>query len=300
VTAAFGACFAFGLERIRRWRPRSVALVAGDLALVSLLGVAVFWHGLLFDARAIRGAFPLTEASMANHYGVVYYAGRDRAAAHELFARAAADDLYLGYENLALLAFEDGRPVEALHLLKRALRLQPAQSPGKAADRALYDRITRAEYLNLVAVFEYGRGRVARAARAAAAALELDPTLPEAHYDLALALLEQLGPGATGSPARARAQQQLDDALAFDPGFAEARALRAIVEGGCGAGRVASAAWQHSAPGNRRYPVETGVGAPYAASIGRRRHILDPPNRLRAAGCEGPTSPNARATSGAS
>ena len=31
-----------------------------------------------------------------------------------------------------------------------------------------------------------------------------------------------------------------------------------------------------------------------------RWRVLDPPDRLRAAGCEGPKSPNARATSGAS
>jgi tetratricopeptide (TPR) repeat protein len=279
-TLAFGVCFAIGLDRLRRWRRWSFRLVGCDLVLVSALSVAVFWHGFLFEDREIRGSWPLMEASTANQTGVVYYAAGDRTVAHEHFVCAADHGLYLGYENLALLAFQDGRPDEALHLLKRALRLQPAQSFGNAGDRALYDRRTRAEYLNLFAVFEYARGSTERARRAAAGALRLDPTLPEAHYDLALATFASVAAQqATGTPTRLRilAREHLDKALELDPAFAEARSLKAAVAATLAPGCVVDSApaphWERSAPGARLYPVETGPGAPYAASIGRRRHI---------------------------
>jgi tetratricopeptide (TPR) repeat protein len=292
VTAAFGVGFALGLERLRRWRPSSLSVVAVVLMLLSTISVAVFWHGLLFDERARQGSFPMIVASEANQYGVVYYAGGDRRTARQHFERAAADGLYLGYENLALLAFEDGRPDEALHLLKRAVRLQPTQSFGNAADRALYDRGTRAEYLNLVAVFEHARDGRERAGRAAATALRFDPTLPEAHYDLAVTMLEDaaaLPATSTRMPVLVRAQQHLDRAIDLDPGFAEARSLRVMaptLEPGCVALAAAPLDWERSAPGDRLYPVETGPGAPHAAAIGRRRHI-GLPDRLRAASCGG-------------
>ncbi len=291
VTAAFGLCFALGLERVLRWRPESWRLVAAVLALLSVISVAVFWHGLLFDERTRHGSFPMIEASEANQYGVVYFAGGDRRTAETHFERAAADGLYLGYENLALLAFDAGRAPEALHLLKRALRLQPLQSSGRPADRALYDRQTRAEYLNLMAVFEHGLGRTERARRVATAALRLDPTFPEAAYDVALVTLEASRAQrdvAARSAAVAHARGLLDRALALDPGFAEARSLGAIarsVEAGC-ASDPAALAWERAAPGTRRYPVEAGQGAPHAASIGRRRHITDADDRLRVAACE--------------
>jgi hypothetical protein len=290
VTAAFGVCFVLGLERLRQWRPSSLLLVATVLTLLSTISVAVFWHGLLFSERDRQGSFPMIAASEANQNGVVYYAGGDRRSARERFQRAAADGLYLGYENLALLAFEEDRPDEALHLLKRALRLQPTQSFGNAADRALYDRGTQAEYLNLVAVFEHARGRTQRAGRAAATALRLDPALPEAHYDRALTLLEDAAAQPATSarvPTIVRAQEHLDRALSLDPGFAEARALRATASAlapGCGSQSAAVSDWS-SAPGTRLYPVETGPGAPHAAAIGRRRHIAIP-DRFRAVSCE--------------
>lgn len=282
VTAAFGVAFGLGLERLRGRRVR--ALLGANLALAGALAVVVFWHGLLFDARAIRGTFPLGEASVANQSGVVAYAGGDRAAARASFSRAAADGLHLGEENLAVLAFEDGRPDTALHHVKRALRLQPTQSFGLAADRALYDRATRAEYVNLVALFEQARGHSARAARAAAAAVVLDPTLPEAHYHFALALLATRGPDPSpGAVGRARAV--LAQAVALDPGFAEAASLRARLDWYVADCQAAPPPWWAAAPGTRRYPVETGPGAPHAASIGRRRYVAKAPDWLRNLGC---------------
>jgi hypothetical protein len=293
VTAAFGVCFVLGLERLRAWRSSSVPMVAVLLSVLSVVAVTVFWHGLLFDERDRQGSFPLIAASEANQYGVVSYAGGARLAARDQFARAADEGLYLGYENLGLLAFEEGRTDEAVHLLKRAWRLQPLQSFGKGDDRDLYDTTTRAEYLNLVAVFEHARGRHARAQRAAAAALGLDPTLPEAHYDLATILLENVlqrsdDAGRTASLARAR--ELLAAAVALDEGFAEARMLGAIArtwEFGCVDSSTVVQAWKPSAAGARRYPVETGPGASHAASIGRRRHITPLPARLRSMNCGG-------------
>ncbi len=283
-SVAFGLAFALGLEWVALRRARVVRFVAVDLALASAIAVGVFWHGLLFSEREIFGSWPLIHASTADQYGVVYYAAGDRAAARAHFERAAADDLYLGYENLALLAFEDERTGEALHLLKRAIRLQPRQSPGQGPDRALYDRITAAEYWNLVSVFEHARGRMVRAEGAAAAAVARDPTLPEAHFDLAVAMLARADRGGGGVPATlARARSHLDRAVALDPGFAEAAALRAIVDAVAAGDRADAATGlvlRRAAPGDRLYPVETGIGAPYAASIGRRRHVTDLPETL--------------------
>ena len=293
VTVPFGIAFALGADRLRRWWPPSRVVVTTVVAVASVVSVAVFTHGLLFDDRALQGSFPLIAASEANQYGVVYYAGGDVAAARAHFGRAARDGLYLGYENLALLAFEAGRPDEALHLLKRAWRLQPFQAFGLPADRALYERMTRAEYANLLALFEHARGRVARARAAAATAVRLDPSLPEAAYDLAVTTLEYAlagEPAASRSEALIRARALLADAVALDPGFAEARSLRArlplrtsecTVAGGGGV-------LEKSAPGERRYPIETGPGAPHAASIGRRWHITNLSAPLLGATCRDP------------
>jgi tetratricopeptide (TPR) repeat protein len=285
-TAAFGVAFAVGAARVLRWRPATWPVLATVLALLTIVGSVVFSHGLLFDERTRHGDFPMIEASEVNQYGVVAYAGGDRDAARAAFARAASEGLHLGHENLALLAYEDGKPEEALHHLKRAMRRQPEESFGRASDRTLYDRQTRAEYWNLIAVFAHALGRMAHAERAAAVAMRLDPTLPEAPYDRAVATLARAfsGPGdaAAEAAAMARARADLARARKLDPGFAEANALAAMLEPGCESALIASA---RSVPGMRRYPVETGTGAPYAASIGRRRHVTTWPDRLRTARC---------------
>jgi tetratricopeptide (TPR) repeat protein len=256
------------------------------LGLLVVVASAVFSYGVLFDARTLRADFPHIDAHDENQYGVVAYAGGDRVQARERFARAAAAGLSLGYENLALLAYEDGKPEEALHDLKRALRRQPEESFGPAADCALYDRQTRAEYWNLIAVFAHALGRMAHAEHAATIAMRLDPTLPEAPYDRAVATLARAfaapGDAAAEAAAMARARADLARARKLDPGFAEANALAAMLEPGCESALVESA---RTAPGMRRYPIETGTGAPYAASIGRRRHVTVWPDRLRTARC---------------
>jgi tetratricopeptide (TPR) repeat protein len=280
VAPAFGVCFALGLARLRTRWPGAVPLVAVELAVTGALAAVVFWHGLLFDARTIRGHFPMIDATEANLQGVVAYAGGERDAARRLFGEAADAGLYLGYENLALLSLDDGRPAEALHLVKRALRLQPAQSFGLAADRADYDRVTRAEYLNLVAVITQQLGKPVRVRRAAAAATRLDPTLPEAHYDLAVAILDAARPELSPTAEVAEACRHLERALTLDPGFGDARALLAATRARSSA--CATTALPPPASG-RLYPVETGIGAPHAASIGRRRH---------AAPAAGPATPS--------
>lgn len=296
VTAAFGVAFALGLAELRRRWPRALRVVAADVALVSVLSVVVFWHGLLFDARAIRGSFPMIEASLTNQLGVVAYAGGDRGAARGHFERAAADGLHLGDENLGILALEDGRLDEAVHHLKRALRVQPSQSLGLAADRAMHDRGTRAEYLNLLALVALAQDRPERAARVAGAAVRLDPTIPEAHYDLAVALLAAPPVGANGPASLTSARVAIERSLALDSAFREASALRDLLDAyrsAC-AGLTTMPSWRTSPPGTRRYPVETGPGASYAASIGRRRHAPGPPPWLREYRCPAPTKPVAQ------
>ena len=289
VTVTFGVCFALGLEHARKWRPTLVPMVAANLLMLSAVAVVVFWQGLLFDPLPIRGAEqPMANAIEQNLYGVVYYAAGNRDAARQRFAVAAARGWHLGYENLGLLALDEGNPTQALHLLKRAMRLQPEQSFGRPADRTQFDRITGAEYLNLVAVVSHALGRPDRAERAAAGALRLDPTIPEVHYDLAVATLERALGGAERTVrggALSVARVHLDRALALDPGFGEARELLAAtraLEHGCDPGIRDAEPLEVRQTSARLYPIETGTGATQSASISRRRHITPVPGLLRA------------------
>jgi len=280
VTVPFGVLFALGLKWLRERRPALLPIAAVEMLVLAAISVSVFWYGLLFDAASIRGGFPMAEASERNHYGVVYYAGGVHDAARENFEAAAAQGLYLGWENLALLALEEGRPREALRLLGRAAHLQPQQSFGRPADRAEYDRVTRAEYANLRAVMLSALGRSARALRAAAAAVKLDPKIPEGWYDLAVLTLErETAASAAEIAGTSTVREQLERALGLDPGFAEARQLLAGI---ASASRDCSAPVPRSAASPARiYPVETGPGASYAASIARRQHIRELPQSLR-------------------
>ena len=298
ITVVFGVLFALGTARLAdRW-PRALPLVAAECALVAALAVAVFWRGLLFAHSAIAHPVPEFAAVARNAYGVVYYAAGDRDAARARFRAAAAAGWHLGWENLGLLALEEGRPLEALHLLKTARRLQPAQSFGLPEDRRRFDRTTRAEHLNTLAVVYHRLGWHEEALRAARAAHARDGDVPEVHYDLAvLCLLAAPDAGAGRELALRQAKRELERALALDPGFAEARTMLGVTQALAGDCEAAEATWRAAGDAcrRRRYPVETGPGTEHAASIGRRRTITDLPQRLGPAhsleACRRPRAP---------
>ena len=273
VSVVFAFFFGLGFAHVRRAWPALVPFVALECAAVFAVSLVVFWYGLLFDRDALWRGSPIIAAALENNAGVIEYAGNDLEAAHERFATAAAAGWHVAYENLAHLALDAGRPDEALHLMKRAMRLQAQQSFGRSDDRRRFVITTQAEYLNLLAVVYDALGRDDRALRAARAAVRTDPMIADAEYDVGLLTLRRAL--ASGVPPDrvllAGAEQHLARACTLDPGFTDAaillRSARAW-DGECApeADSVASA-------GGRRYPVETGLGLQHAASIARRRHI---------------------------
>jgi tetratricopeptide (TPR) repeat protein len=285
VTVVFGFWLAMGFGALQRWRPRWARLAAAEMAFLGCVSVLVFWHGLLFAPSSIAVQMPMRDAIESSLEGIVSYAGGDRATARRKFRAAAAEGSFLGYENLATLAFQDGRPREALHLLKRAVRLQPAQSFGTPADRRRFDRLTRAEHLNSLAVLSHASGHDGRALRAARAARRLDPTLPEVHYNLGmLALTSEVGAdGAPDGSVLRRARARFLRTVALDPAFLAALGMAGVaqaLEGDCrGAVRTLEAALHPARRPLRSYPVETGPGAPQFAAIGRHLRITEQSER---------------------
>ncbi len=274
---------ALGARR-RAWL-HAVTAVSVVLAVVSCV---VFLQGRWVGAWWLEKAqeVPLWR----NVAGVVYYAGGDTERAAELFRLASADGYHMGFENLSALALDGDRPLEALHDLRTAAKLQPSQSLGTAADQARFNELTRAEYLNSMAVIYHRLGWDRVAMHAAADAVVADPTLPEANYDLALLKLQDVygRPGRHEAPWRraylAQSRRLLSAALVADPAFQEARALAAFLEAAAGdcddASAAIEAALHPARPAYRSYP-DTGVGDLLASAIRRRRHITEVPESLR-------------------
>jgi hypothetical protein len=92
IAVPFSFWFALGLERLGRWRPGWPRLVGLECSALAVLGVVVFWQGFLFDASKIGHAIPYYDASLENHYGILYYAGGDRPRAREHFVSSSLDD----------------------------------------------------------------------------------------------------------------------------------------------------------------------------------------------------------------
>jgi tetratricopeptide (TPR) repeat protein len=266
--------------------------VTAACAALALAASVVFTHGLLFDPAAIRRSRSLDAPSLENIHGVVYFAAGERERAAELFRSSADAGWHLGYENLAALAFDAGRPLEAVHLLKRAARLQPEQAIGRPAERSRFSASTQAEYLNTLAVFYHRLGWREQALRAAEQATRLDASIPEAHYNLAI--LKLVGAVAHGSPSSTRDRVQLRQAMSefshaldLDPAFLRASAMLGVTQalsGDCAAGErtIADALAPHPEL-RREYAVETGPGVEHAAGIERRRTIEDVPPELEPA-----------------
>lgn len=119
----------------------------------------------------------------------------------------------------------------------------------------------------------------------------LDPTIPEASYDLALLTLESSlrddgTPDATKLPsALLESRRLLAETLSRDANFFDAAALAGstkVLEGQCDEGmrEIRDALALH--PGKYRfYPVSTGQGDIQAAGLHRRVHITEVPKALR-------------------
>ena len=286
VSVIFGFWFAFGADWLRIRHPRLLKGAVAACVLLAAISSTVFLQGRVIarDWFDEEHAAPLWR----NIYGVVYRAGGDSERARQYFQGVADENYHLGFENLSVLALEEGRPLEALYDLRRAAQLQPFQSLGTPADKALFNQLTRAEYLNTMAVIYHQLGWNAEADEAASQAVAADRQMPEANYDLAVLRLSSavLGNGVRDQAVRWAGIQQsrklVFSALVLDPGMAEARALGSTLEaldGNCDeAARQAEALGDFH--GHRAYPVDTGIGDMLASSVRRRRHITALPEAL--------------------
>jgi hypothetical protein len=266
VTVIFAFWFALGLSVLSRW-PRLIVVLTGEAGLLAAAIVPVFSYGWLFEI----GHSPQDQ----NARGVVCYLAGFPARAEDLFNAAAHDGVYAAHENLASIALEHGDPYRALAELLYAEAVMPSQVAGNAADRETHTRALMAEYRNTRAYIYDQLAWQDLALAAARDAIELDPTLPEAHFNRAVLLLK--------AGRVDQAMQVLPRAVELDPGFVEARELQAALEASCGTCQTAAVtitALKESRT-RRRYPVETGVGDVTDAGIGRRKIIRALPREGR-------------------
>lgn len=282
----------------RRWPPLFRPVVA-VCAATGLLSLVVFWQGFVFDSNLIRRSLPTLYDAETLQTGVVQYAGGRRARAREMFERATESDYHLALENLGFLAADEGRPLEALRLLRRAAHVQREQPGAGPFRHDEFVRLTSAEIEHSMAVILYGMGRRAKAIQRWYRALARDPGHAEALWCLALARLEDDLAGAGDDDGARRhafdlAARALASVRALDPGLEEGWTMGATVEAAAGDCQAARRILDEKRDlpwwTQRKYPVETGTGAGFSASIGRRRLItpvlaeLDPSRALAA--CE--------------
>jgi 4-amino-4-deoxy-L-arabinose transferase-like glycosyltransferase len=289
--AMFGYWFGRGLDELLQRRPRLGAVVLADVAALAVASTVVFTLGVVVG----RGYLDETAESPTwqNVCGVVALAGGDRDTARAWFEKAVTKDWHLGFENLAALAFDEGRPLEATYQLRLAAKLQGAQSFGTPEDQAAFDRLSQAEYANSAAVFYHRLGWMDAATASVRRSLELASDIPEAFYDDGVLALERAR-SSRGAAERAVALRHADAsfarALALDGAFHDAAGMRAVVaawEGRCDDTRALGEQVRSAAAAGepRLYPVETNTGDLHTSAIERRRFIrhLPPPLTLEGA-----------------
>lgn len=279
VSVVFAYWFAVGAERFERgspWRRRAVNAVCATLGALSL---AVFWQGLLFDVEPPSPPLPHFADAKATQFGIVEYAGGNVDAARRAFEQASVSDYHLAWENLGFLAVDDGRLREGLRLLRRAAAKQEQQPDGGPVGRERHLALARAESLHSIAVVLHAMGRVRKAEALWTKALVADPLHAEALWCLGQARVEDAYRETRNADERRAALQEAAATLAnvrrLDPGLKEGWSLGATVEalrGDCDAAQRLADEWK-ALPCwvERNFPAETGTGAGFSASIGRRR-----------------------------
>jgi len=286
----FAFWFALGTDRLTSWRRNLLAPLVAWCSVLALVSVVVFTQGVFVARGWLDGAVTSSPVWM-NIYGVVYYAAGQRDRARELFEQGAEVNWHLAHENLAAMALEEDRPLEALYQLRSAAKQQPNQSYGIPEDRVTYNTLTKAEYLNTLAVIYDRLGWHEQALASAREAYAIDPTIPEVSYDLAVLTLKSVlrsdgqRDEAALPAALAESRKLLATAFAADSGFYEARALIGtanILEGKCEEGaREIEEALALRGKVHRFYPVNTGQGDIQAAALKRRVHIRELPAEFR-------------------
>ncbi len=300
ISVAFGFWFAHGLVRLQQLRPRWTPMVNVACAALATLSLAVFWQGLLFDTGQLGMTMPRFAEARTTQYGIIEYAGGRVPEARRAFEQASASNYHLAWENLGYLAIGDGRPRDGLKLLHRAARVQREQLDGGPIGRDRFLALAEAEVHHSMAVVLHGIGHDRRADRLWLRALGDDPQHAEALYCLTLSRLERALGAAADAAARGAALDQAARDLAIvrtiDAGLSEGWVLAATVEsmrGDCDAARRTLES-RRGLPWwtERNYPVETGTGASFSASIGRRRlitprlSVVDPDQALHRCGLE--------------
>lgn len=285
VAVPFAWAFALGAHEVRRRSERAWKVLLASGAAAAVASVIVFAHGMAIDDAWLRER--CASAVVRNLDGVVAYAGGERDSARAAFRDAALAGWHLGYENLAALAWEDGDATAALWLLRSAAARQPAQARGSRGERRQAIADTQAVYANSAAVFLFAMGRHGDARAELATALRLDPTLPEAWWNLGVldAATALVGDGESRRAGLLAARDSFRQAARLDDAFGEAHAMEAATSRLLGDDAAAKAASVRAArpPSARSWPVETGPGDLLAAGLHRRRRIRDLPPALAGA-----------------
>ena len=256
----FSFWFALGMRTLRRWRSLWRVVLAECAVLLAVI-VPVFTYQLVFAAQLTTFYW--------NALGVTYYlAGFDAQAKEILEAVARGYHFYAAHENLAAIALDEGRPVDAVAALEAAKRLVHEQAFGVGRDRRALVRQDLAEYDSTEAVAYALLGQRDAALTAARAAVAGAPDIPAAHYNLAALLARD--------DALAEAATEAARALQLDPRFTEAAALVGIIAARRGDCDTAVARLRQAAgvrTPQRTYPWQTGTGDVLDAGLGRRRII---------------------------
>ncbi|MFN2425582.1 MAG: glycosyltransferase family 39 protein [Candidatus Binatia bacterium] len=284
VSVAFSYLLALGLHDLSARAPRVLRAVAIACALLGAASALVFTRGLVIGDGWFRTG---VEAPLArNLYGVIDYAAGDVEGARTHFEASALGGWHIGYENLATLALERGEPEAAAWFMLTAASLQPGQTRGSIEERRRAIAITQAEYASSMGVIYERLGRREDAFGAVRRSMRLDPTIPEARYNLGvLALLEALATRDVDRVLVEDAARAFERSLELDPAFREAAVLRGVALaflGDCSAALPLLTGPGTSEPGSRRYAVETGPGDLNAAGLHRRRRIDPVPRELSA------------------
>jgi len=289
ISVAFAFWFALGFDLLRRLHPALGRIAASVCVLLAVVSGLVFSDGLLIGD--VGASAREADAGTRNLHGMIYAAAGERERARDLFESSARDGSALAQENLADFALEENRLEEALDRMRLADAVQSSHGRRDNPAQRAYLDATLAEYANTQAVILYRLGRTDEAFAAVHRSLDLDPKIPEAHFNLGVLLLTQAArnnDAAAARPQLRQAREAFANALALDPAFREAQAMAGVaatLEGECTVGAATIRDAMIVRPGEHRaYPLLTGPGDHHGAARHRRRRIEDLPPPLQPAG----------------